>query len=43
LYDYAGVVTEEDAQDLREAARQLRADVLNWLRANHPNLLPKGV
>lgn len=42
LYDHAGVVSEQDAQDLLETARQLRTDVLSWLRANHPNLLPKG-
>jgi hypothetical protein len=42
LYDHAGVVSEPDAQDLLEAARQLRADVLSWLRTTHPNLLPKG-
>jgi hypothetical protein len=42
LYDYAGVVNDQDAQDLLDAARQLRADVLSWLRANSPKLLPKG-
>jgi hypothetical protein len=42
LYDRAGVVSEQDAQDLLDAARQLRADVLNWLRTGYPNLLPKG-
>jgi hypothetical protein len=42
LYDYAGVVDTQDAQDLLDTARQLRTDVLNWLRATYPNLLPKG-
>jgi hypothetical protein len=42
LYDHAGVVSDQDAQDLLEAARQMRAEVLSWLRANHPTLLPKG-
>jgi hypothetical protein len=42
LYDYSGVVNEQDAQELLEIARQLRANVLNWLRANYSNLLPKG-
>jgi hypothetical protein len=40
LYDYAGVVQKQDADDLLEAARQLRTDVLNWLRSQHPTLLP---
>lgn len=42
LYDSAGVVSEQDAQDLLQTARQLRTEVLDWLRANHPNLLPQG-
>jgi hypothetical protein len=42
LYDYAGVVTEQDALDSLDAARQLRPEVLAWLRTNHPKLLPKG-
>jgi len=40
LYDHAGVVQKQDADDLLETARQLRADVLNWLRSQHSNLLP---
>jgi hypothetical protein len=42
LYEHAGVVQKQDADDLLEAARQLRTDVLNWLRSHHPNLLPSG-
>src|SRR5436305_8224114 len=42
LYDHAGVVQKQDADDLLEAARQLRTDVLNWLRSQYPNLLPSG-
>jgi hypothetical protein len=42
LYDHAGVVQKQDADDLLAAATQLRADVLSWLRKNHSNLLPKG-
>jgi hypothetical protein len=42
LYDHAGVVGDRDATDLLQAAHQLRTEVLDWLRANHPNLLPKG-
>jgi len=42
LYDHAGVVEKQDADDLLEAARQLRADVLGWLRSQHPPLVPSG-
>jgi hypothetical protein len=42
LYDSAGVVSQQDAQDLLDSAQQLLTDVLAWLRANHPNLVPKG-
>jgi hypothetical protein len=42
LYDHAGVVQKQDADDLLVAARQLRADVLNWLRTRHPTLVPIG-
>src|SRR5258707_1990837 len=42
LYDHPGIVEKHDADDLLEAARQLRTDVLSWLRSQHPNLLPSG-
>jgi hypothetical protein len=42
LYDLAGVVQKQDADDLLEAARQLRAEVFAWLRSQHPTLLPSG-
>jgi hypothetical protein len=42
FYDHAGVVQEQDADDLLEEARQLRTDVLNWLHSQHPSLLPNG-
>jgi hypothetical protein len=35
-YDYAGGVSEEDAEELIEFVESLREDVLNWLRENHP-------
>jgi hypothetical protein len=41
LYDHAGVVEKQDADDLFAAARQLRTDVLSWLRSQHPTLVPK--
>ena len=42
LYDHAGVVQKQDADDLLHTARQLRADVLNWLRSQHSALVPSG-
>ncbi len=39
LYDRAGVVEQKDADDLLNSARQLKTDVLAWLKANHPQLL----
>lgn len=40
-YDMAGVATREDATELVEFTKQLRADVLDWLKKNHPGLLPE--
>src|SRR5262249_48699381 len=42
IYDRAGVVEQEDADELLETAREFRTPVMNWLRANHADLLPKG-
>jgi hypothetical protein len=42
IYDHAGVVQRQDADDLLKAARQLRADVLQWLHSKHPTLVPSG-
>src|SRR5437667_12741398 len=43
LYDHAGVIQKQDADDLLETARHLRADVLDWLRSQHPGLVPSGL
>ena len=42
LYDQTGVVQKQDADDLLEAARKLLHDVLTWLHAHHPTLIPAG-
>jgi hypothetical protein len=42
LYDHAGVVEKQDADDLLAAARKLRTDVLSWLRSQQPTLVPSG-
>ena len=43
IYDHVGVVSAVDAQELMEAAEALRISVIDWLRAMHSNLLPKGL
>lgn len=42
LYDQAGFIQKQDADDLLQAARQLQADVLAWLHSQHPTLVPSG-
>ena len=39
-YDVAGAATTTDADELLAFATELRADVLAWLQAEHPDLLP---
>ena len=38
VYTHAGVVDPRDVDDLLETAKQLREDVLSWLKADHPRL-----
>lgn len=40
-YDQAGQVSDQEAADLLAEARALRRDVLAWLKAHHPTLLPQ--
>ena len=37
-YDYVGGVTTNDADELIEFVKELKADVLDWLNKNHPEL-----
>jgi len=37
-YDYVGGVTGHDADELIEFVKELKADVLEWLNHNHPEL-----
>ena len=37
-YERAGVVTEQEAEEMIALAKQLRDDVKQWLRANYPGL-----
>lgn len=39
-YDHAGGVTDNNVTELVEFAEELRREVTEWLRRNHPNLLP---
>jgi len=38
-YEYVGAVTEAETNELISFARELKADVLDWLEKNHPELL----
>ena len=42
-YERIGVVSEEDAEDLLGTAKRLRVGVVDWLKANHPALVPPGI
>jgi hypothetical protein len=43
MYERIGLVSEQDADDLLDTAKQLRTDVIDWLKANHPALVPPGI
>lgn len=43
VYDHVGVVESEDVTELIEAIDELRTDVINWLKVNHPLLVPPGL
>jgi hypothetical protein len=40
-YDYVGGVSEDDLRELLDFVRELRDQVLVWLRATHPTLMPR--
>jgi len=37
-YDFAGGVTETDADGLLKAVREFEGEVESWIKANHPML-----
>lgn len=41
-YDRAGAATEADARELIEFTKELRVEVLDWLKQHYPDLAPKG-
>ena len=43
VYERIGAVSDEDADDLIAAAKQLRTDVVQWMRSEHPELLPQNL
>jgi hypothetical protein len=38
-YERVGLVSNVDAEAMREIAKRLRDDVIAWLRKHHPQLL----
>jgi hypothetical protein len=38
-YDAAGTVSQSEADELREFTRELRIEVIDWLRVHHPSLI----
>jgi hypothetical protein len=40
-YSRAGQISEEEAAKILAAVQAFRSEVLDWLRANHPELLPQ--
>ncbi len=43
MYERIDVVSQKDADDLLSTAKQLKADVVDWLKKNHPHFSPPGV
>lgn len=41
-YDHVGEISKAEAGEILAEARAFRAEVLDWLRANHPRLAPKA-
>ncbi|HSB71158.1 MAG TPA: hypothetical protein VLT62_17670 [Candidatus Methylomirabilis sp.] len=42
-YDYVGGVSDDDVHELLEFVTGLRGQVLTWLKARHPELLPPSI
>jgi hypothetical protein len=43
VYERVGVVSNKDATDLLDTAKQLRKDVIEWLKGNYPELGPPNI
>ena len=42
VYERVDAVSEEDANDLLVTAKELRSEVLDWIKSHHPTLVPPG-
>ena len=40
-YDRAGIISDAEADELLREARAFKADLIDWLSANHPHLVPR--
>jgi len=38
-YERAGMVSQQEADEMKVLAQQIREDVVTWLRGNHPGLV----
>jgi hypothetical protein len=43
MYERIDVVSNEDAGELLDSARQLQEDVILWLKTNYPALVPSDI
>ncbi len=41
-YDYVGGASDDDVRELLAFTEELRDQVLKWLRARHPALMPRS-
>lgn len=39
-YDRAGIISDVEADEILREARAFKADLIDWLSANHPHLVP---
>jgi uncharacterized protein (UPF0332 family) len=39
-YDIAGTVSSDEVRELLEFCKELKAEVMSWLKSHHKNLLP---
>jgi len=42
-YDRAGEVSEDEAEEILDEVRRFREDLITWLKAEHPELLPENL
>lgn len=42
-YEHAGTTSSAEAEELYAVVTELRSEVVRWLNANHPQLVPRGL